>query len=89
MISDLRDIFCTMNKFVENDESDIESNHKKRKLIVNETVFSDNKIQFSGSYFKKLIKGDHPLGGKTLESKIDQILSKHFPFKGILFNNHK
>lgn len=65
-----------MNKFVKKDESATkEPNNKKRKLIVNETVLSDNNIQFSGSYFKKLIKGDHPLGGKTLHSKLDQIMS--------------
>lgn len=55
-----------MNKFVKKDDSATkESNNKKRKLIVNETVLSDNNIQFTGSYFKKLIKGDHPLGGRT------------------------
>lgn len=71
-----------MNKFAKKDDSATkESNNKKRKLIVNETVLSDNNIQFSGSYFKKLIKGDHPLGGRTLDSK-NQIFSEHNPFKG-------
>lgn len=65
-----------MNKFAKKDDSATkESNNKKRKLIVNETVLSDNNIQFSGSYFKKLIKGDHPLGGRTLDSKIQYIKS--------------
>lgn len=76
-----------MNKFVKKDDSATkESNNKKRKLIVNETVLSDNNIQFTGSYFKKLIKGDHPLGGRIV--KIYQILSEHNPFKGffIIYN---
>lgn len=77
-----------MNKFAKKDDSATkESNNKKRKLIVNETVLSDNNIQFSGSYFKKLIKGDHPLGGRTLDSKIYQILSEHNPFKGFFSLN--
>lgn len=54
-----------------------ESLNKKRKVIVNESVLtSDNKIQFNGSHLKKLIKGDHPLGGKALHLIVDNISNK-------------
>lgn len=39
-----------------------EPDKKKRKLIITEKEESSS-VKFDGNYFRKLIKGDHPLGG--------------------------